>query len=78
MRQSIEAVNDAIWLFTVDGISLNLSQEEKRRIEGSFDNRWLSDTIIDVNIVDLKWYHFFVVVFSPRTMNWSVNGMVRE
>ena len=44
-RNSINS-NDAIWLFSVDGISLNLSQEEKRRIEGSFDNWWLSDTIL--------------------------------
>ena len=39
MRQSIGVVNDATWLFSVDGISLN------RRIEGSFNNGWLSDTI---------------------------------
>ena len=30
MRQSIDAVNDAIWLFSVDRISLNLSQEKKK------------------------------------------------
>ena len=54
MRQSIDAVNDAIWLFSVDGISLNLSQEEKRRIEGSFDNGWLSDTIIDATQAVLR------------------------
>ena len=54
MRQSIDAVNDAIWLFSVDGISLNLSQEEKRRIEGKFDNGWLSDTIIDATQVVLR------------------------
>ena len=46
MRQSLDAVNDAIWLLSVDRISLNLSQEEIRRIDGSFDNGWLSDTII--------------------------------
>ena len=34
MRQNIDAVNDAV----VDGISLNLSQEDNKRIEGSFDN----------------------------------------
>ena len=54
MRQSIDAVNDAMWLFSVDGISLNLSQEEKRRIEGSFDNGWLSDTIIDATQAVLR------------------------
>ena len=52
--QYIDAVNDAIWLFSVDGISLNLSQEEKRRIEGSFDNGWLSDTIIDATQAVLR------------------------
>ena len=54
MRQSIDAVNDTIWLFSVDGISLNLSQEEKRRIEGSFDNGRLSDTIIDATQAVLR------------------------
>ena len=53
MRQSIDAVNDAIWLFSVDGISLKLSQEE-RRIERSFDNVWLSDTIIDATHAVLR------------------------
>ena len=54
MRQSIDAVNDAISRFSVDGISLNLSQEEKRRIEGRFDNGWFSDTIIDATQAVLR------------------------
>ena len=57
MRQSIDAVNDAFWLFSVDGISLNLSQEEKRKMEGSFDKWWLSDTIIDATQAVLR-QHF--------------------
>ena len=54
MRQSIDAVNDAIWLFGVDGFSLNISQEETRRIDGSFDNGWLNDTIMDASQAVLR------------------------
>ena len=47
MRRSIDAVTDDLWLIKVDGVHLNLTKDDQRRLKGSLDNGWLNDTIMD-------------------------------
>ena len=38
MRRSIDAVTDDLWLIKVDGVHLNLTKDDQRRLKGSLDN----------------------------------------
>ena len=49
MRRSIDAVTDDLWLIKVDGVHLNLTKDDQRRLKGSLDNGWLNDTIMDAS-----------------------------
>ena len=41
-----KAINDNTWIFSQEGVKLNLTTEDKLRVQGKFDNGWLNDTII--------------------------------
>ena len=48
LRQEIEdSLHDSMWLVNKDGISLNLTTEDKDRLNGSLDKGWLNDKLID-------------------------------
>ena len=48
LRQEVEdSLHDSMWLVNKDGISLNLTTEDKDRLSGSLDKGWLNDKLID-------------------------------
>ena len=47
-RDNVELhVDEDMWLITSGGVQLNLNSEDFNRLDGTYDNGWLNDKIID-------------------------------
>ena len=58
IRDAVELnVDDEMWVFSNEGVKLNLNTEDLERVNGKYDNGWLNDRLIDAAHALLRQEH---------------------